>query len=171
MGRWMIAGAAVLLAAAASPDARAQDAAERAGTQPAAAQPAKWVVRCSNVADANRLACRMSQSLVDGRTRARVLTVSVVPGAAPRMRIALPHGTNLLKGVTLSVDGGQGRTVAISTADANGAYAVVPVDAPLLASLRAGRAMRVAFASSAGRDIALDVDLSGFSAALDLATR
>ena len=159
-------GAAVALAALlSSPQASAQEAAKPG---------ARWIVRCSNAADPARLACQLSQSLVDARTRARVLTVSVVPAATGdelRMRVGLPHGADLPKGVALSVDGGVPQSVAIATADANGSYADLVIGTELLASLRAGRVMKVSFASSGGQDIALDVDLTGFSAALDLMPR
>ena len=139
--------------------ASAQDA------SPVAPQP--WTISCVAAQGASAFTCRMQQVLRTRNGGQRILSVGVerVDGGNPQLILALPHGVDLTKGVDVSVDGGQARTVPIATADAAGSYARSEVDGNLLASLREGRQLNVAFASAAGQRIETQVSLKGFRAA------
>ena len=160
-----VCAAAVTLALSGAVIAVAQE--QTGATQAAPKQP--WTVSCAAAGGAADLTCRMSQVLRTRNGNQRVLTVAIekAPSSPETIVFALPHGVDLTKGVAASVDGGQAREVAIQTADAAGSYGRLPVDADLLASLRAGRTLNVAFFAANGQRVETQVSLNGFSSAFE----
>ena len=68
-------------------------------------------------------------------------------------------------GATVKVDEGEPSPMVIQTSDANGAYAGMAISDELLASLKKGTQLTVAFKTAQRQDIAVPVTLIGFTAA------
>lgn len=126
-----------------------------------------WSVVCGAASGSEFLICRMTQEVLTRVGRQRLIAVSVNNTASGEigMRISLPHGVDLTKGVEVSVDNGVAKQLVIGTADAAGAYSGTTVDAELLQSLKKGKALKVAFTAANGQRIETSVSLNGFTAA------
>lgn len=164
----------LLVAVLGAAPSHAQDAAATPGPAAAPAEAQKpqnaWVVNCSTGATGTALECQMSQNLTESNTGQRVLTVTVRKNAADggmAMLFALPHGLFLPAGASYRIDEGEKAQVAIQTSDQNGAYAAVPVDAKLIAALKAGTNLNVGMESVSRKEVVIPVTLSGFTAAID----
>ncbi|MBC01236.1 MAG: invasion associated locus B family protein [Rhodobacteraceae bacterium] len=129
-------------------------------------EPAQnWVVQCGEETPKR---CRVVQNIVMQKTNQRLLTVVVEPReGAPNhaLVLALPHGVFLPAGATVKVDEGEPSPMVIQTSDANGAYAGMAISDELLASLKKGTQLTVAFKTAQRQDIAVPVTLIGFTAA------
>lgn len=141
-----------------------------------AAEPEKpanaWVVNCST-GGSGTLQCQMSQNLTESKTGQRVLTVTIrkePKDGSLAMLLALPHGLFLPAGATYQIDGGEKVAVAIQTSDQNGAYAAVPMNAEIIAALKAGTNLNIGMESVTRKPVTIPVTLAGFTAAIDKLT-
>lgn len=112
--------------------------------------------------------CSLVQNLVAGEQKQRLLTVVVqrTPQAGHNMTIALPHGVYFPAGVSIQVDEGAQKPLVVQTSDQNGAYTGTPVDAALLAALRAGKTFKIGFTAGNGQRIIVPVTLQDFPTSL-----
>jgi len=158
---------AVTLALAIPAAAAAEDNSATAA-QAATAKKQPWTVTCAGEGAEGDLTCAASQTLVAKGTGQRVLTVSVAKadGGALAATLALPHGILLTDGVKIAIDQGQRTTFPITTADQNGSYATVKLDAAMLATMKRGSTFDVRVTAATGGEIDLPISLSGFSAAI-----
>lgn len=143
-----------------------QDAAPKPAEGGAAAP--NWVVQCSEATETAPKRCRALQNIVMQDSGQRLLTVVVEPReGAPNhaLVLALPHGVFLPTGTQIQVDEGEPVAMAIQTSDANGAYAGTAISDELLASLKKGQRLIVAFKTAQQQDLAIPVTLIGFTAA------
>lgn len=139
--------------------------AQTAESAPSGETPQNWVVQCGEETPKR---CRAVQNIVMQKTSQRLLTVVVEPReGAPNhaLVLALPHGVFLPAGATVKVDDGAPSPMVIQTSDANGAYAGMAINDELLASLKKGTQLTVAFKTAQRKDIAVPVTLIGFTAA------
>ncbi len=131
-------------------------------------QPA-WAVGCTGQGAEAKLTCRMTQTLVVTKTRRPLLVTTITPPTKPgedsTMLFRLPHGIYLPAGVSIKVDGGKSFKIEIQTADANGSYAGIGLTAPLLVAMIKGNTLTVTMKSTAKKDVAIPLTLSGFGAA------
>lgn len=128
-----------------------------------------WSVNCSGQGKEDRLVCSASQTLVAKANGQRIVTVGLVHQAGDQglvATVALPHGLLLTKGVELWIDGGARKSYDITTADQNGSYATIPVDAKLVNDLKKGAILNVGVHAATGEAIVLQLSLSGIGAAL-----
>ena len=129
-----------------------------------------WQVACSNQNVTGRLLCRTEQALFVTKTRQRIIGVAFEVNndkALPlKARIHLPHGIKLAAGVQLWVDDGKKRPLEITYADADGSYAVFPVDEALAAELKKGQILRMQVEALAGNKTIFELKLEGIAAAL-----
>jgi len=131
---------------------------------------AAWRVECSG--DGKTLECRAVQQMVQQETRQVVAHLAVrVPSESktPVMMIQLPLGLNLAEPLQMKVDEGTADKHQIQTCTATGCFAGMPLNDKLVASMRLGRLLKLAFQDSTKRPITLDVPLLGFGVALDKA--
>ncbi|MBC2857767.1 invasion associated locus B family protein [Stappia sp. 28M-7] len=145
--------------------ATAQDAAPKPAEGAAAPN---WIVQCSEATDKAPKRCRALQNIVMQEGGQRLLTVVVEPReGAPNhaLVLALPHGVFLPAGTQIRVDEGEPVPMAIQTSDANGAYAGTAISDELLASLKKGQRLIVAFKTAQQQDLAIPVTLIGFTSA------
>jgi len=137
--------------------------AQQQETPPKPAQT--WTVNCASSGGNAELACTLSQVLIVKESGQRVLTVSVMKVAgAFTMRLGLPHGLNLPKGVDVWIDQAERRNHPIVTADKSGSYASIDLDAAAIAALKQGTQLNVAVKAYSGDEIVLQVSLAGFTA-------
>ncbi|WP_067223648.1 invasion associated locus B family protein [Stappia indica] len=146
--------------------AAAQDAAPKPAEGGAAAP--NWIVQCSEATDKAPKRCRALQNIVMQEGGQRLLTVVVEPReGAPNhaLVLALPHGVFLPAGTQIRIDEGEPVAMAIQTSDANGAYAGTAISDELLASMKKGQRLIVAFKTAQQQDLAIPVTLIGFTSA------
>lgn len=169
---------AALLAIGASWMTPAQQTTPAATPAPAPAAGPAWQLVCSPApaaggatpapAPAANQPCSLVQNLLAGEQKQRLLTV-IVQRTAPaghNMTIALPHGVLFPRGVSVQVDEAAEKAIAVQTSDQNGAYTGTPVDATMLAALRAGKTLKIGFTAGNGQRIVVPVTLRDFPAGL-----
>ncbi|MBO9622561.1 MAG: invasion associated locus B family protein [Sphingomonas sp.] len=139
----------------------------------AAASGAAWQLVCPpaptpSPTPAPAQACSLVQNLVAGEQKQRLLTVVLQRTAQSghNMTIALPHGVYFPAGVSLQVDDGAQKPLAVQTSDQNGAYTGTAIDATLLAAMRAGKTFKIGFTAGNGQRIIVPVTLQDFPAGL-----
>lgn len=135
--------------------------------KPAPTRP-NWLVNCANTGANGALNCRMTQTLFVAKTRKRLLQVTVnapaaAAGSKPTLLVMLPHGLFLPAGIALKVDTDKEKKLAIQTADANGSYAGLALEAALLAKLQKGTKLTISMVSSKKQRLNIPVSLAGFS--------
>jgi invasion protein IalB len=129
-----------------------------------------WRVECSG--DGKTLDCRAVQQMIQQDTRQIVAHFAVrVPSdtKTPVMMIQLPLGLNLAEPIQMKVDNGAPDKYPIQTCTATGCFAGMPLNDKLLAAMRSGQLLRLAFQDSNKRPITVDLPLLGFGLALDKA--
>jgi len=142
--------------------ARAQFGASNADT------PHPWTVNCSSNPQTGDLICAMSQTLVATLTNQRLVGASVYrpePSAAAVLRLSLPHGILLQKGVDVWIDEGTPTNYPIIIADANGSYADVELGADMLTRLQGGGVLHLGVTGGNGERLEFSLSLKGFTAA------
>jgi len=162
--------ALALAAGLALASASAVQAQQAGGAQGGNAGARNWVMQCGEAQGDTPRRCRVVQNIVLQETNQRLLTVVVEPreGAENHaLVLALPHGVFLPAGASIAVDDGEPAALVIQTSDANGAYAGTAISDDLLASLKKGSRMTVAFKTAQRKDLAVPVSLIGFTAAYD----
>jgi invasion protein IalB len=164
---WQTASAMAALSAMLTAGALAQSDSKADGT--AGAKAPAWTVTCSNANAQAKLRCAMQQNLFVAASGQRIMSMTLERDAQDASRVQaqlmLPHGINLADGVAVWVDEGEKKTVPISHADANGAYAVFEFDRALATAFGQGSVFRVATRPLGGQDLIIELDLAGFSAA------
>ncbi|MEM8540304.1 MAG: invasion associated locus B family protein [Pseudomonadota bacterium] len=133
----------------------------------------KWLVNCSNQTDPLALTCSMSQSLLQANTGQRIITATIFKNAqgAYSLRLQLPHGLDLKKGVTLAIDNGAATSYTIDTADASGSYTLIPLDNAIIDAMKAGNIGAIGISNISGNNINLEISLNGFSSSFALLSK
>lgn len=142
------------------------------GQQPDAAASAEavgWASRC--VSDSRDLladcVAEQTVALQQGEARA-LLTIRLRvagDGRETALLVQTPLGILLPAGVTIQVDAGEQRALALQTCDSNGCYTGTAVDDPLLAALRSGTSRVVSLGTPGGGNLTVPVPLAGFAEA------
>jgi invasion protein IalB len=154
-------------AAQAAPGAATPPAAEAA---PAAAPPPGWAARCTSASREAPLECAIEQTAVMSKTGQLVVLVNIrVPSDthAPVLLLQLPLGLNLPAGAKVQVDDRKVTDLQIQTCESRGCYASTPVAADLLAALKSGKQMKVAFQTMNKETVTIPMPLGDFAAAYD----
>jgi invasion protein IalB len=113
--------------------------------------------------------CRMSQELFVAGSGKKILTVTIdsppkVQDAATMLFI-LPHGLYLPAGTTIKIDDGEERKLEIQTSDANGVYAGVALEEPMLTAVKRGRKIMLSMTDTNRKTLNIPIGLEGFTAA------
>jgi invasion protein IalB len=174
-----LAGTRERLAANATPTAPAAAPKAADPPQPAAAAtptpPQKvngsasaWTVTCVSHARAEPADCVVEQRLFS-KESGQLLSVAAVdvPGGArqPVLILQLPTGLALQEGVSVSVDEGPSRPVAVQSCDGRGCYARLPIPADLLEAMATGKVMTIRAMSSSQERLAIPHLLTDFNVA------
>ena len=155
----LILGGAALLYPLEDPRAFAQ---EQANKRP-------WTVNCST-ASTGTLQCQMSQTLLVAKTRQRILRVAITKTQQADqmiMSVSMPHGLYLPGGLTLAVDAAPGKRYDIQTADQNGSYTNLLLDAALLDAFKRGNVMSITLQNANRQPVKMELYLTGFTEMLD----
>lgn len=129
-----------------------------------------WTVNCSPVGEDQKLICEASRTIALQQTGESLLTVFVSPwqqdGATEPflMRLQLPHGLDLPKGVQIKVDEGSAGTATFQTTTPTNVFARLGLSDGLIGSLKKGKIMSVSFSGINGNQISIPVPLNGFTA-------
>lgn len=153
-----VAGGFALLAASAA-------LAQTAGDAPSN----NWLVTCTNQGTPDRLACTMSQNIVQKQTGDRIASFQIVRGAdGPVVNLVLPFGARLRDGVELLIDAKSVAKLPYVSALNVGLVAETPLTKEMLPLLRNGKIAAVKLVNMAGNPVEVQIDLIGFSRAYDL---
>jgi len=162
-------GAGLALLCLASAGALNASAQEQPATQAAPAAeklPPAWTVSCSSTGADAALVCNLSQIIVVKDSGQRVLTVTVgTEGGKMMLKLGLPHGLALQKGVDVWIDQGARQNHPIVTADQKGSYALIPLEEGMIGALKQGTDLNVSVTAYAGNALVIGVSLKGFTAA------
>ena len=132
--------------------------------------PVAWRVECSG--DGKMLECRAVQAIFQRETRQLLASVVVrQPSNAktPVMMIQLPLGLNLTEPIAIKVDSGPPERQPIQTCTNIGCFVGMPVSDKLLASMRAGKELKLTLFDVNKKPIEIALPLLGFGLALDRA--
>ena len=132
----------------------------------AEAPKAAWPVTCRSRDGSSELSCSMSQVIATKDSGQRVIAASVQRNKDGKalLRLSLPHGLLLPKGVAVWADEEPRATYPIVTADKNGSYAVIDLDKGLAQALKKGRQLNIAVQRFTGGEVVFQLPLEGFSA-------
>lgn len=131
---------------------------------------AGWAARCGSVSRDAPLECAIEQTAVLTKTGQTVVLVNIrVPSdtRTPVITIQLPLGLFLPGGTKLQVDDGKATDLQIQTCEQRGCYAGGPMAADLIASMRTGKELKIAFQNLAKESIAIPLPLTDFASAYD----
>jgi invasion protein IalB len=125
-----------------------------------------WPVTCRSREGQEKLTCSMSQVIATKKTGQRVIAVTALRDKKGEalLRLNLPHGLLLPKGVSISIDAGEPKKYAILTADKNGSYAFIKLDDKIIAALKGGKELNITVVRFSGGDVVFKLPLEGFAA-------
>jgi invasion protein IalB len=168
----------VVLIAVAPAAALAQTAAPAPAPAPAPAQPGPttmasdggsgWRVECAN--DGKALDCRAINRVHERNTQQLIAAVAIriPPGAKkPVLAIQLPLGIQVTEPVTLQVDQQKAERYPVQTCTPAGCVLGANASDGLIAAMRGGRDLKVAFQSATRQTITVTMPLAGFGLAHD----
>lgn len=134
-----------------------------------AEEPDAWAVGC-NIQGSQKFVCEMNQNIVDQKSRAQVMLISIknaTGGGSPVMLFRVLHGVYLPAGVTVAIDKGQPATAHFQKSDQLGAYAALPLDEKWIADMKKGKELLVGFQVNQGEALNIVARLNGFGRSLD----
>jgi invasion protein IalB len=130
---------------------------------------AAWAVNCTDQGRP-RFTCEMTQSLIDGKTKAQLMLLSiksVATGDAKALLVRIAHGVYLPTGVSVKVDSGQSTPIAFQKSDQLGVYAALPLTDRIVADMKRGKELHISVELNKGEPLELVARLNGFGPAFD----
>lgn len=166
-GREWALSALLFVAAAAPVQADNAKAASLPGGASALAETYRdWRVSCTQQASSKRCALSQVQSLQSGQL-VLAIELNAPVGDAVSGTLILPFGLALDAGVTLQIDENPAmQPLRFRTCLPGGCLVDLGFDAPRLAALRAGAALKVNAVADGGAAIPFSISLHGFTSAL-----
>jgi invasion protein IalB len=147
-----------------------------AKTAPAAGAPAQpaaevsaWAVNCTDQGQP-RFTCEMTQALVDQKTNAQIMLLSiksVAGGDAKALLVRLFHGIYLPAGVSIQIDGGTPTPIAFQKSDQFGVYAALPLTDRIVADMKRGKDLKFSLQINQNEPLEVVARLNGFGPAFD----
>lgn len=130
-----------------------------------------WTLGCKPDSSTKELLCEASQTIAVEQTRQTLLIAFVTPwtdeDGSYVLRFQLPHGLDIPAGVELQIDDVPVQSPVIQTSNQIGVFARTALADPLLAAMKKGATMQVAFSALNGTKLTVPVSLEGFSAIFD----
>jgi invasion protein IalB len=127
-----------------------------------------WRIECAN--DGKALDCRAINRVNHRDTRELIAAVAIrIPpdSKKPALIVQLPLGIQVADKITLRVDEGQAEGFPIQTCTQTGCLVGAAASDALIAALRGGRELKVAFHSLTKQTITVTMPLAGFALAYD----
>lgn len=152
------------LVAQATPPAATPPAGQTAQTPQAPKAAPGWAVNCKSGSKDKALDCRLSQTVVtrNRQTLANVTFHFPPSPQKPEIIVQLPLGVLLPAGATVQVDENSAQQLTFRACNRNGCYAQAPLSPEVLAQLRKGKQVNVAFKSLAEKEVKVPLQLDGF---------
>jgi invasion protein IalB len=122
-----------------------------------------WRVECAS--EGKTFECRALQQLVqrDSNQLVAGITIRVPPETKkPVMMVQLPLGILVAEPMTMKVDEGQPERLAIQTCTPSGCYVGSALSDGLLAAMRSGKQLKIAFQNNNKQTVSVDMPLAGF---------
>jgi invasion protein IalB len=139
--------------------------------QQAAQPPAPgWISRCNSASRDAPLECAVEETAVLTKTGQLIVLVNIHVASDTRQPVALvqlPLGLNLPAGAKLQVDDGKVVDLQVQTCENRGCYANTPISPELLAALKSGKQLKVAFQNLNKEVITIPMPLADFAAAYE----
>ena len=185
IARFVVLASVIMLAWAT--EVAAQAAPPKKGVAPAAAQaapapsatpqgapntppPPGWVARCASTSREAPLECAVEETAILSKTGQLIVLVNIRVASdthQPTALVQLPLGLNLPVGAKLQVDEGKAYDLQIQTCENRGCYANTPVSPELLAALKSGKQLKIAFQNLNKEVISIPMPLADFAAAYE----
>ena len=149
-----------------TPTPQASPPAEQAAQPPAPS----WISRCNSASRDAPLECAVEESAVLTKTGQLIVLVNIRVASDTRQPVALvqlPLGLNLPAGARLQVDDGKTIDLQIQTCENRGCYSNTPVSPELLAALKSGKQLKIAFQNLNKEVITIPMPLADFAAAYE----
>ena len=150
-----------------APQAAPSPSAEQQTAQPPAPG---WVSRCSSLGRDAPLECAIEETAVLTKTGQLIVLVNIRVASDTHQPVALvqlPLGLNLPAGAKLQVDDGKVIDLQIQTCENRGCYSNAPVSPEMLAALKSGKQLKVAFQNLNKEVITIPMPLADFAAAYE----
>ena len=128
-----------------------------------------WKLLCGvgkKTADRNDR-CRVSQSVISEKTKARLFLVRVFKGTPAVAMVSTPHSIFLKPGLVVKIDDHSSRAFSFETCNEDGCHIGIPLNPLLSAELRSGKRAVFHFFDGAQHRVSIPVSLNGFSNALN----
>jgi len=153
-----------MLVAQATPPAATPPAAPTTQTPQAPKTAPGWAVNCKSGAKDKSLDCRLSQTVVtQNRQTLANVTFHFPPNPQkPEIIVQLPLGVLLPAGATVQVDENPAQQLTFRACNRNGCYGQAPLSPDVLAQLRKGKQVNVAFKNLAEKEVKVPLMLDGF---------
>lgn len=153
-----------------APPARAPAAATPLPAPPPAAPDRSWRVNCTETPATPPRNCQLSTAVMlqpQNRRIAQVVLMRQPQTRSLTLVFQMPHGALIPAGMSWQVDETPAQRLGFQHSDPGGLYAGLPVTDELLAALRRGTTLNLAFVVAAQRQqITLPVPLAQFDAAV-----
>jgi invasion protein IalB len=136
--------------------------------QPHAEQGSNWRVECGN--DGKVLDCRAIFQVTQRETQQLIAAVAIrIPPDTrkPVILIQLPLGIQVTEAVSVRVDESAPEKFGVQTCTQAGCFVGAPIAEPLIAAMRAGKELKVAFANINKQTVTVGMALAGFGLAYD----
>lgn len=168
----LLAAFAVLAAAQLAAPALAQDESLPGGASSLHEQHGDWVVNCAirSQPDGKKAkTCALAQEQFHAKSRQRVLAIELRPeGDGVEGTLVLPFGLALDEGAVYQLDDGKpGGVQRFRTCLAVGCLIDVHFDRNIVASLKAGKTLKVKAVADGGKETVFSIPLDGFSSAYE----
>jgi invasion protein IalB len=150
-----------------SPAPQASPSPEQQAAQPPAPG---WISRCGSASREAPLECSVEETAVLTKTGQLIVLVNIRVASDTHQPVALvqlPLGLNLPAGAKLQVDDGKATDLQIQTCENRGCYSNTPVSPELLAALKSGKQLKVAFQNLNKEVITIPMPLADFAAAYE----
>jgi invasion protein IalB len=150
-----------------TPTPQASPSSEQQAAQPPAPG---WISRCNSAGRDAPLECAVEETAVLTKTGQLIVLVNIRVASDTRQPVALvqlPLGLNLPAGAKLQVDDGKVIDLQIQTCENRGCYSNAPVSPELLAALKSGKQLKVAFQNLNKEVITIPMPLADFAAAYE----
>jgi invasion protein IalB len=115
------------------------------------------------------MVCRASQSISMPQTQQLLVAVSVFKsagGSGHSLSLQLPHGIYLPAGTNVQIDAEPAQTVVIEMCDQRGCYGGMAISEKMLAAMRKGKLLDVAFQNMSKSTVKVQLPLAGFPEAI-----
>ena len=131
-------------------------------------QGSNWRVECAN--DGKALDCRAIFQVTQRETNQLIAAVAIrIPPDTkkPVILIQLPLGIQVTEPVTVQADQGTPEKFGVQTCTQQGCFVGAPLTDALLAAMRTGKELKVAFANLNKQAVTVTMGLAGFGLAYD----